>query len=66
MSEKSFNEMISLFNNNPNILLKGKWGIEKESVRITKNGFLALSPHPKVFGDKLQNPYITTDFSESL
>lgn len=65
MNEKSFNKMINLFNNNSDLLLKGKWGIEKEAVRITGNGSLALSPHPKIFGDKLKNPYITTDFSES-
>lgn len=28
-------------------------------------GRLALTPHPKAFGNKLENPYIQTDFSES-
>ncbi|MGL4606949.1 MAG: bifunctional glutamate--cysteine ligase GshA/glutathione synthetase GshB, partial [Eubacteriaceae bacterium] len=28
-------------------------------------GELAQTPHPEIFGDKLENPYITTDFSES-
>ena len=30
-----------------------------------KQGSLSLSPHPEIFGNKLSNPYITTDFSES-
>jgi len=44
---------------------KGKFGIEKESLRVNKNGELALTNHPKFFGDKIKNPYITVDFSES-
>ncbi|MDP5275517.1 bifunctional glutamate--cysteine ligase GshA/glutathione synthetase GshB [Chengkuizengella axinellae] len=46
-------------------LFKGNFGIEKENVRVKESGELALSPHPKSFGNKLANPYITTDFSES-
>lgn len=46
-------------------LLKGKFGLEKENVRVTDIGNLATTPHPYVFGNKLSNPYITTDFSES-
>lgn len=46
-------------------LLKGLFGLEWEGLRVDKNGFLALTPHPKIFGNKLTNPYITTDFSES-
>ncbi|GKX28786.1 glutathione biosynthesis bifunctional protein GshAB [Vallitalea longa] len=48
-----------------NDLLKGKFGIEKENIRINNNGELVKTPHSKHFGDKLLNPYITTDFSES-
>lgn len=47
------------------LLLKGKFGLEKENVRVNADGTLALSTHPDVFGDKGKNPYITTDFSES-
>jgi glutamate--cysteine ligase len=43
----------------------GNFGLEKENLRVTKNGNLAMTPHPAVFGDKLNNPYITVDFSES-
>ena len=46
-------------------LKKGSFGIEWESLRVKENGELSLSPHPEIFGDKLTNPYITTDFSES-
>ena len=46
-------------------ILAGSFGIEWESLRVKSDGRLALSPHPSVFGDKLTNPLITTDFSES-
>ena len=56
---------------NASELLKGDgwldalFGLEKENIRIDKNGKLAQTPHPKVFGNKRTHPYITTDFSES-
>jgi glutamate--cysteine ligase len=40
-------------------------GIEKESLRITPDGRLALTPHPRELGAALTHPHITTDFSES-
>ena len=43
----------------------GAYGIEREGLRVTNEGKLALTPHPKAFGRKICNPYITTDFSES-
>lgn len=43
----------------------GSYGIEREGLRVTNEGKLALTPHPKVFEKKICNPYITTDFSES-
>ena len=46
-------------------LLRGQFGLEKENVRADINGNLALTPHPSIFGDKVDNPYITTDFAES-
>ncbi|MGE5393521.1 MAG: bifunctional glutamate--cysteine ligase GshA/glutathione synthetase GshB [Candidatus Saccharibacteria bacterium] len=45
--------------------LDALFGIEKENIRVDKYGHMALTPHPKVFGNKLKHPYITTDFSES-
>lgn len=46
-------------------LLKGNYGIERESLRVNDKGELSSNDHPKVFGDKVENGYITTDFSES-
>lgn len=49
----------------PEELLSGNFGFEKEGLRIDQKGNLSITPHPDVFGNKLKNPYITTDFSES-
>ena len=46
-------------------ILSGNFGIERETLRLDQNGYLAKSDHPEEFGDKAHNPYITTDFSES-
>lgn len=46
-------------------VFQGKFGLEKENVRVDQEGKLALTPHPKAFGSKKTNPYIKTDFSES-
>ncbi len=46
-------------------LIRGRFGLEKENVRVDQEGKLALTPHPKAFGSKTENPYIQTDFSES-
>jgi glutamate--cysteine ligase len=40
-------------------------GIEKESLRATPAGALALTPHPIALGSALTHPNITTDYSES-
>lgn len=40
-------------------------GIEKESLRTRRDGFLALTPHPAELGSALAHPHITTDFSEA-
>ncbi|MFT5420370.1 MAG: glutamate--cysteine ligase [Candidatus Endobugula sp.] len=41
-------------------------GIEKESLRITPNGTLSMTPHPEALGSALTHPHITTDYSEAL
>ncbi|MBD1584095.1 glutamate--cysteine ligase [Pseudoalteromonas sp. S16_S37] len=47
--------------------IKGiKRGIEREALRINKNGTIAQTPHPKETGHPLTHSSITTDFSESL
>jgi len=49
----------------PYELLKGNYGVEREGLRINDKGELSLLNHPSVFGDKVDNSYITTDFAES-
>lgn len=48
------------------ILLQGRRGIEKESLRITPSGSMALTSHPRALGAALTHPSITTDYSEAL
>lgn len=50
----------------PDLLRGMRRGIEKESLRITPNGYLATSKHPQALGASLTHPYITTDYSEAL
>ncbi|MDD6795814.1 MAG: bifunctional glutamate--cysteine ligase GshA/glutathione synthetase GshB, partial [Clostridiaceae bacterium] len=57
------NKLKKMFNGQE--LLKGSYGIERESVRIDTEGNLSKTPHPKTFGCRLDNPYITTDFAEN-
>ncbi len=49
-----------------NTLAGGKRGLEKESLRITREGRLTTTPHPQAWGSALTHPYITTDYSEAL
>lgn len=58
-------DLLCLSNLSKEEILTGSFGLEWESLRIHKNGELALSSHPEIFGDKLKNPMVTTDFSES-
>ena len=44
----------------------GLRGIEKESLRIDADGYLAQTSHPPGLGSALTNRFITTDFSEAL
>jgi glutamate--cysteine ligase len=52
--------------NGGDVLYGGLKGVEKESLRISPDGFLAQTPHPRGLGSALTNKYITTDFSEAL
>jgi len=50
---------------------KSEWhgflkGVEKEGLRVDRNGFIAQTPHPKALGSTLTHPRITTDYSEAL
>lgn len=63
----NYSQMIEWFSGKEgkNLLLFGDWGFEREAQRVTPTGDLALTDHPAAFGNKLHNPYITTDFAES-
>lgn len=41
-------------------------GIEREGLRCDNAGILSKKPHPAVFGDRMKNPLITTDFGEAM
>ena len=41
-------------------------GVEKEGLRVDRNGFIAQTPHPQALGSTLTHPRITTDYSEAL
>lgn len=58
-------DVFTLFKGREYLLSKALHGLEKESLRVDKQGNLALTPHPESLGDKMTDPYITTDFSES-
>ncbi|KMT23035.1 bifunctional glutamate--cysteine ligase GshA/glutathione synthetase GshB [Clostridium cylindrosporum] len=59
--------MLNIYKNlfNKNELLNGNFGLEREALRVDSNGYISFKEHPSVLGDKIDNPYITTDFSES-
>ena len=48
------------------LLRGGGKGLEKESLRVTRGGTLAQTPHPRALGSTLTHPHITTDYSEAL
>jgi glutamate--cysteine ligase len=48
------------------LLSQGLRGIERETLRVTPGGQLALTPHARALGSALTHPEITTDYSESL
>ena len=48
------------------VLMTGLRGIERESLRVTPDGQLALTPHPHSLGSALTHPPLTTDYSEAL
>ncbi|MBT8099681.1 MAG: glutamate--cysteine ligase, partial [Gammaproteobacteria bacterium] len=56
-----------LINAGANGSLQGGFrGVEKESLRVAPDGYLATTDHPAGLGSALTNPFITTDFSEAL
>ena len=41
-------------------------GLEKESLRVDRAGYISQRPHPEALGSALAHSTITTDFSEAL
>ena len=50
----------------PQLLTGLRRGVERETLRVTLEGKLAMTPHTAVLGSAMTHPLITTDFSESL
>ncbi len=49
-----------------NVLQGGRKGVEKESLRVTPQGQIAGTKHPRALGSALANDHITMDYSEAL
>jgi hypothetical protein len=57
--------LASLINRrNAGALRGGLKGVEKESLRVSPDGHIARTPHPRALGSALTNEHITTDYSE--
>jgi glutamate--cysteine ligase len=63
---RRFEERLHALARRPRLLDGARRGIEKESLRVTPDGFISPRPHPAALGSPLTNRYITTDFSEAL
>lgn len=48
------------------LLRDARFGLEKESLRVSATGGMAKTPHPRALGSALTHPDITTDYAESL
>ena len=65
---RSLGETLSLLADKGDINLENSIsrGIEKESLRVSKNNTISDADHPSSLGSALTNKFITTDFSEAL
>ena len=50
----------------PRVLQGGLKGVEKESLRVSPDGHIEQSAHPRALGSALTHEHITTDYSEAL
>ncbi|CAM2139003.1 glutamate--cysteine ligase [Pararobbsia alpina] len=59
---------LALLGAQPNraLLSQGLHGIEKENLRVTPAGTLAMTEHPAALGSALTHDALTTDYSEAL
>ena len=51
---------------NRRLIERGLRGLEKEGLRVGRDGELSSAPHSRRFGSALTHPWITTDYSEAL
>ena len=65
---RSLGEALSLLADKGDINLENSIsrGIEKESLRVSKDNTISSADHPSSLGSALTNKFITTDFSEAL
>ena len=65
---RSLGEALSLLADKGDVNLESSIsrGIEKESLRVSKDKTISSANHPSSLGSALTNKYITTDFSEAL
>lgn len=66
--DRTFEQTLAALINSgePQIIQGGRKGVEKESLRVTPDGRIAQTPHPRALGSALTNENITTDYSEAL
>ncbi|CAL4324565.1 Glutamate--cysteine ligase [Buchnera aphidicola (Protaphis terricola)] len=63
---EDISKKITWLENNSSILKNINRGLERETLRIKKNGNFSNKNHPYEIGSALTNTWITTDFSENL
>jgi len=63
---QDISKKIAFLKANPKILKSIFRGIERETLRIEKNGSFSKKMHPYLIGSPLTHRWITTDFSENL
>ncbi|OON59466.1 glutamate--cysteine ligase [Massilia sp. KIM] len=63
-----FNRRMALLEDDDHraLLGQGLRGIERETLRVDRQGHLARTPHPVALGSALTHPQITTDYAETL
>ena len=66
--DRKFEQTLAALMNSgePEIIQGGRKGVEKESLRVTPDGRIAQTPHPRALGSALTHENITTDYSEAL
>jgi glutamate--cysteine ligase len=61
-----FAARLELIAQQPHVFQQYGRGIERETLRYTPDGSIAMTPHPASLGSALTNKWITTDYAESL